>query len=150
VGCGGASLVVDSAFSVGVDSLRVLMSSTRRSTPKSVNACAGMGGDAREDVGQPALRIEAAHLCGLCGEVAAHAQTTKVAGSDAALDSLSVNGACSVPSLGPLGFQLRFFSKAPPPLSVPAPAPGAPRDKTYETKPRETKPCETEIRRETE
>jgi len=34
------------------------MSSTRLSTPKSVNACAGMGGDAREDVGQPGLRIE--------------------------------------------------------------------------------------------
>ena len=34
------------------------MSSTRFSTPKSVNACAGMGGDAREDVGQPGLRIE--------------------------------------------------------------------------------------------
>src|SRR5208283_1150365 len=34
------------------------MSSTRLSTPKSVNACAGMGGDAREDVDQPGLRIE--------------------------------------------------------------------------------------------
>jgi hypothetical protein len=34
------------------------MSSTRLSTPKSVNACAGMGGDAREDVCQPSLRIE--------------------------------------------------------------------------------------------
>jgi hypothetical protein len=34
------------------------MSSTRLSPPKSVNACAGMGGDAREGVGQPGLRIE--------------------------------------------------------------------------------------------
>jgi len=34
------------------------MSPTRLSTPKSVNACAGMGGDAREDVSQPGLRIE--------------------------------------------------------------------------------------------
>jgi len=34
------------------------MSSTRLSTPKPVNACAGMGGDGREDVGQPGLRIE--------------------------------------------------------------------------------------------
>ena len=34
------------------------MSSTRLSTLKSVNACAGMGGDAREHFGQPGLRIE--------------------------------------------------------------------------------------------
>jgi hypothetical protein len=61
VGRSGASLVVDFSAFWSASIPCGLMSSTRLSAPKSVNACAGMGGDAREDVGQP----RAVHLCGM-------------------------------------------------------------------------------------